>query len=185
MIDNLCDQAGEKDLAVAWLYCDYLAHQEKSATAMLGAILKQLVSKGEMPEDVRQAFRKPFSNRGLRSLDIVRMLKTTIALFPSVYIFIDALDECTPESRQELLESLQDVIRESPSARMLFTGRCHVQGEVKEYFAEATVIPVSPTDDDIRVYLGVRLGRDTEPDAMDDDLRNDIMRMIPKSFSEM
>ena len=65
MIDSLCDQAGEKDLAVAWLYCDHLAHQEKSATAMLGAILKQLVSIGEMPSDVRQAFRKPFSNRGL------------------------------------------------------------------------------------------------------------------------
>ena len=113
------------------------------------------------------------------------MLKTTIALFPSVYIFIDALDECTPESRQELLESLQDVIRESPSTRMLFTGRCHVEGELKEYFAEATVIPVSPTDDDIRVYLGARLDKDTELDAMDDDLRNDIMRMIPKSFSEM
>jgi len=44
VIDNLCDQAGEKDLAVAWLYCDFLAHSEQSATAMIGAILKQLVS---------------------------------------------------------------------------------------------------------------------------------------------
>jgi len=68
---------------------------------------------------------------------------------------------------------------------MLFTGRSYVQGEVKKYFTEAIIIPVSPTDKDIRVYLGARLDRDTEPDAMDDDLRNDIMRMIPKFFSEM
>ena len=185
MIDSLCDQAGEKDLAVAWLYCDYLAHQEQSAAAMLGAILKQLVSIGEMPSDVRQAFRKRFSNRGLRLTDAVQMLKTTIAMFPSVYICIDALDECTPESRQELLRSLQDVIQESPSTRMLFTGRSYIQGEVKSYFNRAIIISVSPTDDDIRVYLGARLDKDTEPDAMDDDLRSDIMRMIPEKLSEV
>ena len=184
MIDSLCDQAKEKDLAVAWLYCDYLAHQEQSTTAMLGAILKQLVSIGEMPEDVRQTFRERFSDRGLRLPDIVGMLKTTIALFPSVYICIDASDESTPESRQELLRSLQDIIRESPSMRILFTGRCHVQGEVEKYFTEAIIIPVSPTDDDIRVYLGARLDKDTELDAIDADLRSDIMRMIPEKLSE-
>ena len=184
MIDSLCNQAKEKDLAVAWLYCDYFAHREQSATAMLGSILKQLVSIGEMPEDVRQTFRERFSDRGLRLPDIVRMLKTTIVLFPSVYIFIDALDECTPESRQELLGSLREIVRESPSTRMLFTGRSHVEGEVKKYFTEAIIIPVSPIDDDIRVYLGARLERDTEPDAIDDDLRNGIMRMIPEMVSE-
>jgi len=183
MIDSLCKQTGERDLAVAWLYCDYFAHQEQSATAMLGSILKQLVSIGEVPEDVRQIFRKRFSDRGLRLLDAVEMLKTTIALLPSVYICIDALDECTPESRQELLGSLREIVRESPSTRVLFTGRSHIQGEVKKYFAVVIIIPVSPTDDDIRSYLGVRLNRDTEPDAMDDDLRSDIMRMIPEMVS--
>ena len=90
VIDSLCDQAEEKDLAVAWLYCDFLAHQEQSATAMLGAILRQLMSIGEMPENVRQTFRKRFSDRVLRLPDIVGMLKTTISLLPLVYMCIDA-----------------------------------------------------------------------------------------------
>ena len=185
MIDSLCHQAGEKDLAVAWLYCDFLAHQEQSATTMLGAIQRQLVSIGETPEDIRQRFRKRFSNRGLRLSDIVGMLKTAISLLPQVYICIDALDESTPESRQDLLRSLRDIVRESPSARVLFTGRSHIAKEVKRSFAEAIIVPVSPTQDDIRVYLGVRLDRDTEPDAMDDDLRRDIMRIIPETISEV
>ena len=184
IIDSLCNQAGEKDLAVAWLYCDYLAHQEQSATAMLGAMLKQLVSIGEMPEDIRQTFRKRFSDRGLRLPDVVGMLKTTIALLPLVYICIDALDESTPENLQELLGSLRGVVRESPRTRILFTGRSHVQREVEKYFTGATIIPVSPTDDDIRAYLGVRLDRDTEPYAMDDDLASDIMRIVPEMISE-
>jgi len=185
VIDSLCDQAGEKDLAVAWLYCDFHAHQEQSATAMLGAILKQLVSIGEMPGNIRQAFRKRFSDRGLRLPDILGMLKTAIALLPAVYICIDALDESSPKSRQELLGSLRDIIRESPSTRVLFTGRSHVEKEVRKYFNEVITIPFSPTEGDIRVYLDVRLDRDTEPDAMDDDLRKDIMRVIPEMISEV
>jgi len=185
MIDNLCDQAEENDLAVAWLYCDFLAHQELSATAMLGAILRQLVSIGEMPENIRQKFRKRFSDRGLRLPDMVGMLKTAVSLLPLVYICIDALDESTLKSRQELLGSLRDIARESPSTRVLITGRSHVAGEVQKYFPEALIVPVSPSGDDIRVYLSVRLDRDTDPHAMDDDLRRDIMRIIPETISEV
>ena len=185
MIDSLCDHAEEKDMAVAWLYCDFLAHQELSATAMLGAILRQLVSIGEMPENIRKRFRKRFSGRGLRLPDMVGMLKTAISLLPQVYICIDALDESTPESRQELLGSLQNIVRELPSTRVLFTGRSHVVEEVKKYFAEAIIVPVSPTEDDIRIYLDARLDRDTEPHAMDNNLRRDIMRIIPETISEV
>jgi len=185
VIDNLCDQAEEKDLAVAWLYCDFLAHQEQSATAMLGVILKQLVSIVEIPENVRQIFRKRFSDRGLRLPDIMGMLKTTISLLPRVYICIDALDESAPKSRQELLGSLRDIVRESSSARVFFTGRSHVEEEVKKYFKEIFTVPIRPTEGDIRVYLDARLERDTEPYAMDDDLRGDIMRKIPEMISEV
>ena len=185
VIDSLCDQAEEEDLAVAWLYCDFLAHQEQSATAILGAILRQLASVREMPEDIRQMFRKRFSDRGLRLPDMVGMLKATISLLPPVYMCIDALDESTPKSRQEVLESLRDIVRESPSTRVLFTGRSHVEDEVKKYFTNVITVPISPTEGDIKVYLGVRLDRDTEPYAMDDDLRKDIMRIIPKMISDV
>ena len=184
MIDSLCDQAREKDLVVAWLYCDFLAHQEQSATAMLGAILKHLINNRGIPENLRQTFRK-FSDRGLRLPDIVGMLKTTIALLPLAYICIDALDESTPKSRQELLRSLQDIVQELPSTRVLFTGRPHVEDEVKKYFTNAITVSVSPNAGDIRVYLDARLDGDPEPYAMDDDLRRDIMRIIPETISEV
>ena len=182
MIDSLCDQAGEKDLAVAWVYCNFLAHQAQSATAMLGAILRQLVSVGEMPETIRQAFRKRFSDRGLRLPDIVRMIEETISLLPLVYICIDAVDECTPKSRQDLLGSLRDIVRKLPNTQVLFTGRPHMEEEVKKYFTKVVTVPVSPTGYDIEMYLGARLAGDTKPHAMDDDLRKDIMRIIPEKF---
>ena len=56
VIDSLCDQAAGKDIAVMGLYCDFLAQHEQSTTNMLGAILKQLASRGGIPEHIREAF---------------------------------------------------------------------------------------------------------------------------------
>ena len=47
------------------------------------------------------------------------------------------------------------------------------------------MIPVIPTIRDIKRYLEMRLDRDTTPGAMDDNLRAEIMRVIPGTISQM
>ena len=108
VIDTLCDQAKEETLAVACLYCDFLAQQEQTTTNMMGAILKQLVGRGEIPKDICEAFQEAKKEVGGRRpllVDLVRMLRIAIALLPKVFICIDALDECLPKNLPELLES--------------------------------------------------------------------------------
>ena len=188
MIDSLCDQAGENDVAVVGLYCDFLAQQAQSTTSMLGAILKQLVSRGEIPEHIREAFqkaKKEFGGRGLRLPDLVEIMKKVVTALPRVFICVDALDESTPKHRRELLESLREIIRVSANTRLFLTGRPHVRDEIIKCFGKVVRIPVSPTQDDIRSYLEMRLDSDTDPDVMDDELRADIMRVIPEKISEM
>ena len=51
-------------------------------------------------------------------------------------------------------------------------------------FGGAVQIPLSPTYSDINIYLEVMLDLDSEPDAMDNELRADIMRIIPEKISE-
>ena len=109
VIDWLCDQVRNRDIAVAALYCDYLAQEEQSTTSILGAILKQLLERDGIPEPLRQVFHKEkrgFGGRAVQLSDLVKILKTTIALLPEVFICIDALDECLPKNRRELLGSL-------------------------------------------------------------------------------
>ena len=188
MIDSLGDHAEGKDIAVVGLYCDFLAQQEQSTTSMLGAILKQLVSRGGTPEHIREAFRKAkkeFGGRSLRILDLVEILKKTITSLPRVYMCIDALDESAPKHRRELLESLQEIIRASPNIRVFLTGRPYIDDEVMKCFGKAVRIPISPTQNDIKSYLEMRLDHDTDPNAMDDALRADIMRAIPEKIAEM
>ena len=188
VIDSLCDRAGGKEVAVVGLYYDFLAQQEQSTTNMLGAILKQLARRGEIPEHIRGAFqkaKKEFGGRGLRVPDMVEILKKTIAPLSRVFICIDALDESTAKHRRELLKSLREMVRMSPNIRVFLTGRPHTDDEIIELFSGALRIPLSPARADIKSYLEMRLDGDTDPKAMDGELRADILRIIPEKISDM
>ena len=149
----------------------------------MGAILKQLISRGDTPNylHVREVFKKGkkgVGGRGLLVADRVQMLRAAIASIPQVFIYIDALDECLPKALLELLESQRDIVRESSRTRMFLTGRPHTWGDIQRTFPSAVVIPISPNIDDTKGYVKMRLDRDIEPEAMNDDLRADIVRII-------
>ena len=57
----------------------------------------------------------------------------------------------------EIIESLRDLVRESPKARIFLTERALLQ----ELFRD-----ISPKKDGIKNYLEMRLERDEEPEAM-------------------
>jgi len=188
VIDSLCDQAGKDNAAVAGLYCDFLLQKEQTITNVMGAILKQLVGRGGIPNYLREAFQKgqqEFGGRGPQLVDLMGMLQTEIASLPQVFICLDALDECLPKYLPELLESLGDIVRECPRTKVFLTGRPHVWGDVQRYFSKAVVIPISPNPDDIRNYVEMRLKRDPEPEAMNSDLREDIVRVIQDKISDV
>ena len=76
---------------------------------MLGAMLKQLASRGGIPEHIRDAFRKSieeFGDLALRLPVLVEIMKKSIAARARVFVYIDTLDESTPKHRRELLESI-------------------------------------------------------------------------------
>ena len=188
MIDYLYNQTSKRDIAVVGLYCDFLAQHEQTAPNMLGAILKQLINRGEIPKHVKQAFKKAKCSPSYlrpRIPDLLELIKTTVASLPQVFICIDALDEMLPNHRLDFLRSLQGIIQGSPNTRVFLTGRAIVLQEIKEHFTGAAMVPISPTKEDVETFLVMKLEGDTEPNAMDDDLRTDIMRVIPENISEM
>jgi len=188
VIDNLCDEPGDEDIAIAAFYCDFRGQQEQTATDIMGAILKQLVAREEVLGHVQAAFqraKKEVDGRGLRLPDMVQMLKRAIATLPEVFICIDALDECVPKHLVELLGSLQDILRESPGTRIFVTGRPHVEAEIVRYFTTGVIVPVSPSTLEIKRYLERKLELDNMRDAMSDALRADILRILPERISEM
>ena len=188
MIDSLCDQAREEGIAVTGLYYDYLAQGEQTTTNVLGAILKQLICKVGISEKLREAFQKAkgeFGGRGLRLAGLIRMLRIAIASARQVFICIDALDECLTKRLPELLKSLTDIVRESPTTRIFLTGRPYVKESIQRDFAKVVVIPIIPNGGDVRNFLEMRLDEDPDPEAMSDDLRADIVEITLERISDM
>ena len=187
VIDNLFNQALGKDVAVVGLYCDFHTREEQSTTNMLGLMLKQLASRGGIPEYTRKAFDKAKKELGGRSLQLpgmVDMLKEAIKPLSRLFICIDALDECTPKHRRELIQSLRNILRVLPGTRVFLTGRPHIDDEIGTCFSKTIRIPLSPTRGDIMSYLEMRLDNDTDPKAMNDQLRSEIMKTILQKISE-
>ena len=121
----------------------------------------------------------------MRRLRCHRSLNRGYFCPPTIYICIDALDEMLLKHRLDFLRSLKSIVQVSPNTRVFLTGRAMVLQEIKEHFAGAVMLPINPTKEDVETFLVTKLEGDTEPNAMDDDLRTDIMRVIPEKHSEM
>ena len=189
VIDTLCRQAVEGNAAVACFYFDFANQEEQSPAAILGSVLKQVVSGlGKVPERIVKAFRnrdKVIGGQSLSLEEIVEFLQD-ISTAHRTFICLDAVDECPPGYRVELLGSLNQIFQKSPSVRIFLTGRPHIRGEIDKHLAgRAATRPITPTKDDIIIFLRAKMKADTIPDAMDESLEEEIIKNIPESFSEM
>jgi len=79
---------------------------------------------------------------------------------------------------------MSEIVQVSPNARVFLTGRPHIDDEIARCFAEVIRMSLSPTNGDIKSYLEKRLS-DTGPNAMDEELRADIMKTILEKISEV
>ena len=189
VIDRLCDRAEEENVTVACFYFDFAAQRDQSSTSMLGALLKQGISgMEEVPGEIAKAYekqKKVIGGRRPELSDILKMLQT-ISSERLTFICIDALDECAPEHRIKVLDSLHQICQKSPGTRIFVTGRPHIQDEIgRRISGRLTTIRITPKRDDVIGYLRARLSEDTNPDAMDSSLEADILRKIPNDISEM
>jgi len=189
VIDKLCDEAaGEGDTSVMCFYFDFAARNEQSPMNMLGSLLRQLGSGlGGIPEAIAQDFQKQKKGIGGRGLQVPGIMKMfqAIAATKRMIICIDALDECVPEHRMVILESLRQILRGSSNTRLFMTGRPQVRSEVEKWLDGAVnSISIRPTEDGVIRYLYDKLRKDTTPEIMSSTLEVEIMKSIPEINSE-
>ena len=189
VIDELCKQAVEGNAAVACFYFDFADQEEQSPAVILSSVLKQVVGGlDEVPERIVKAFRnrgKVIGGQWLSLEEIVEFLQD-ISSSLGVFICIDALDECPLRHRVKLLGSLNQILQNSPTARILLTGRPHIRGEIDKHLpGRAATIAIIPSKDDIIIFLRAKLTEDTIPDAMDENLEEEIIKNISETVSEM
>ena len=189
VIDALCGQASEKNIAVAGFYFDFAAQKEQSPTAVLGVLLKQILyGLEEVPGEIVEVYRRQKNlagGRRPRLPELVKMLRI-VSSSKCTFLCVDALDECMEKYQLGVLDSLQMILQGSPSTRLFLTGRAHTGDAVwKHFHNRVRTASIGPKKGDIIYYLQARLDQDTNPDAMDWGLLSRILSVIPDSASEM
>ena len=189
VIDSLCNHARGQNTTVACFYFDFAAKTEQSPASVLGSLLKQLVfGLEEIPEEISEAYRdrkNAIGGQGPQISNILKLLETTSAR-KRAFICIDAVDECATEHQVKVLDSLGQLLEQSPGTRIFVTGRPHILPEIRRRLAgRVTNLSISPNRDDIISYVHSRLAADTTPDAMNSTLEADIVKKVPRDISEM
>lgn len=182
-MDTLSEQATREGAAVACFYFNFAVSQEQSPAAVLGSVLKQVVAGlDKVPERIANAFR---DRRRLELAEIVEFL-LDVSFSRSTFICIDALDECQARYQEDLLDSLNHILRKCSGARIFLTGRPRIRDEVEEHLAGKVVTrSITPTKSDIVILLRAKLKEDAMPNAMDQSLEEEIIKDIPETGSEM
>jgi len=179
VLDHLSLHCREKDVAIAGLYYDFAAQKEQSPVNMLGGILKQVIDE----EDAREYTSHGFPQRTFGLPDLARMLKKALSSLQRAFICIDGLDECLAEHRALFLESLRE-IRYLQGVRLFLTGRRDVRDEIEKHFGDVDALPVDPSISDLTTFARTKLDKDKKYRAMDNHLKEDILRDIPGKITQ-
>jgi hypothetical protein len=101
----------EKDVKVAYLYCDYKA-SDQTAVNLIASLLQQIVESETKLLDGRK--------RTCPSLaDFTRLLQKEAQRFSRIFIVIDAVDECRDDNTRDSLFS--EITKLKPYLHLLIT----------------------------------------------------------------
>lgn len=153
-IDHLLRTLRSNTIGVAYIYCNYKAKANRNATSLLAAILKQLVqARPSIAEPVRRLYNDPNRTSTRPSLEeILSALQSTLTNYSSVYIVVDALDECQEKdgTRSQLLAKLRD-LQGKGDMRLMVTSR--FIPDIENEFKLALKLEVRASDADVKRFV--------------------------------
>lgn len=145
-------------VARAFIYCNYAERSEQSIEQLLGSLVQQLLRQCPMLDEVEQFFNlHKASGKTADATEICIHLNRVIAQFSTVYIVIDALDECENmnKTRTRLLTQMNSL---QPHVRIAVTSR--PLGDITALDA-AQKFEVAAQEADIHKYVVARIAQET------------------------
>ncbi|KAI9766598.1 MAG: hypothetical protein M1840_006409 [Geoglossum simile] len=153
-INYLLQTVQSNNIGVAYLYCNYKAQADQNTTNLLAAILKQLVqARPSMTEPVARLYDYHASRRTRPSLEeIFSALQSILTNHLSVYLLIDALDECSDKegTRSELLNKLY-ALQSKTDLHLMVTSR--FIPEIANEFKPALTLEVRASKADVKRFV--------------------------------
>lgn len=191
VVDELYGRYGnDSDVAIAYVYCNFQRHNEQDAASLLGNILKQMVQrKHTVPSSVRALYNTHMHTGTRPSINEISEAMhslSTASDFSSIFIVIDALDECQISDRSR--DILLDVVISMQAKRgcnvYLFATSRFIP-EIIEMFNEQPTVEIRARENDVKRYIQGNLTMLPSFVSRSSDLQEEISDAIAKAVDGM
>jgi arsenate reductase-like glutaredoxin family protein len=149
---------GADDVGLACVYFNY--KESIPTAAIIPNILKQVLERSPtISQETMDLYAQFHDKRETRSSlkEILQLLNKEMSRISSLFVVLDALDECTMEAntRAKIILELQKI----PNVRLLITGRRDVEDFVLSKFKNsAAILSIQASPEDIHKAIETQVG---------------------------
>ena len=159
-MDHLQATILDSKSAVAFIYCNYKERSQQTLTNLLSSVARQLIDRSNLiPDQLRSSYSQRTKDETRPShQDLLELLADIGSGFSSIFLVIDALDECNPidGTRTSLVSSLRKHLHQR--THLLITSR--PSGDIESLFKDCPQLEIKSSEGDIRRYVSSRLMRE-------------------------
>ena len=157
------------DTGVTFIYCSY--KESRASEAYIKLAIKQICRRiKHLPPQLLEAYKAHYRNDSHPNYEELRSLFLAIVRqFNSMFLILDALDECTLDQREELCKFFSDIIESNISSTKATTQRGIVklfvtsrkEPDIERIFQQKSFprieIEAAKVDSDIAVYVQAQI----------------------------
>jgi hypothetical protein len=183
-VDHLQKTVQTADVGVAYIYCNYKRQADQTTVSLLAAMLKQLVQDWPLiAKPVSSLYDRHEIRRTRPSVEeTLSALQSLLADYSSMYVVIDALDECVHDTRRELLGKLRE-LQIKTGLRLMATSR--FIPDIIEEFNGLPELEVRADDVDVKRYIVGQIKRLPGCVRRDKSLQELVQNKIVKAVDGM
>ncbi|KAJ5114064.1 hypothetical protein N7456_002598 [Penicillium angulare] len=187
VIDDLMKKFTQNlNFGIAYIYFNYSRKGEQSIEILAASLLKQLsVSRPSLPEGLTDLYEKHKNKQTRPSFyEIQKILISVITGYHTVFIVVDALDECQEESSNCRSRFIAEIfhLQKQANINIFATSRDYLQ--ITEKFQDGLKIDIRAHDEDVRSYLREKIQHSNSPTlaSHSDEIEKQIIAAVGGMF---
>lgn len=156
VIDHLQRTYPTSDVGIAFVYCDYKEQEQQTCVNLVSSLLQQLVRQQALvPDEVCSLWDEHKRERTRPGIaEFSKLFQYTAAVFSTVFIVVDALDECSEVVRNDLIAEINKLPQ---SLHLMGTSRHNAS--IEQLFSGSVRLEILAADGDVKAYVHTQIDR--------------------------
>jgi ankyrin repeat domain-containing protein 50 len=168
----------------AFFYCNRNEDDRRKPLSILRSYVRQLSTVANSPRNMQAKLRSLYLEAKLKGSDLTfnmcrEQLLESLNLYPKTTIVLDALDECEPDSRGQLIERIEFLLTHSKKPLMVFISS-RPDGHIRDRYLSRPNIEIQATENqgDIEKFVNEEIIKHRRWQRISPSLREDIIKTL-------